>query len=91
MKSASLFLIGEHDFRNFCKMDVGNGVVEFRRRIIDVQIEAVNDEKDGGYSMYKFKLVGQAFLWVNLKLIKIMNHLRFKDILFFLYSTRFVA
>ncbi len=64
MKLASQSLIGEHDFRNFCKMDVGNGVVEFKRRIMDVQIEIIGDGEADGYSMCRLKLIGQAFLWV---------------------------
>ena len=31
MCEAASKLIGEHDFRNLCKMDVGNGVVNFKR------------------------------------------------------------
>lgn len=50
MKSASQLLIGTHDFRNFCKMDVGNGVVEFTRNIFDIQIESlVNSNTDGNF------------------------------------------
>ena len=68
MKIASQDLIGEHDFRNFCKMDVGNGVVKFHRRIIDVQIEPVDDKIDS-YSMIRLKLIGQAFLWHQVRCI----------------------
>lgn len=32
-------LIGEHDFRNLCKMDVANGVVAYRRRITAVTLK----------------------------------------------------
>nr|CAG4634860.1 EOG090X083V [Alona affinis] len=65
MKVASQSLIGEHDFRNLCKMDVGNGVVQFTRRIIDIQIEAIDEDTTSSYAMYRLKLVGQAFLWVR--------------------------
>lgn len=68
MRHASQHLIGEHDFRNFCKMDVGNGVVKFHRRIIDIHIDALDDKADG-YSMYRLKLVGQAFLWHQVRCI----------------------
>nr|CAG4643292.1 EOG090X083V [Ilyocryptus agilis] len=68
MRTASQFLIGEHDFRNFCKMDVGNGVVQFRRRIHDIQIEAIDGRGDS-YSMYRLKLVGEAFLWHQVRCI----------------------
>nr|CAG4641791.1 EOG090X083V [Eurycercus lamellatus] len=68
MKIASQSLIGEHDFRNFCKMDVGNGVVQFHRRIIEIKIEALDGGEDG-YSMYRLKLIGQAFLWHQVRCI----------------------
>ena len=44
MSEAADKLIGEHDFRNFCKMDVGNGVVNYMRRIVKADI-AVMDER----------------------------------------------
>jgi len=31
MEQAGQKLLGPHDFRNFCKMDVGNGVVNYFR------------------------------------------------------------
>ena len=34
-------LIGEHDFRNLCKMDVGNGVTSFRRRILHTEVSVL--------------------------------------------------
>ncbi|KAK3855446.1 hypothetical protein Pcinc_038153 [Petrolisthes cinctipes] len=30
MREAAQYLVGQHDFRNFCKMDVANGVVSFQ-------------------------------------------------------------
>lgn len=68
MKDAAQHLIGEHDFRNFCKMDVGNGVVKFNRRIMDIQIDSVEETIDN-YSMFRLKLVGQAFLWHQVRCI----------------------
>ena len=46
MRTAGALLVGSHDFRNFCKMDVGNGVVEFIRRLDAVYVEelAAHDE-----------------------------------------------
>lgn len=65
---AAQYLIGEHDFRNFCKMDVGNGVIKFHRRIIDIQIEAI-DNSANSYSMIRLELKGQAFLWHQVRCI----------------------
>ena len=39
MRTAGALLVGSHDFRNFCKMDVGNAVVEFIRRLDAVYVE----------------------------------------------------
>lgn len=41
MAESSQKLIGEHDFRNFCKLDVSNGVVSCRRKILSVDIMVV--------------------------------------------------
>lgn len=38
MTEAASCLIGENDFRNLCKMDVGNGVVAFRRYVKSARI-----------------------------------------------------
>lgn len=42
MLEACRHLIGSHDFRHLCKMDVGNGVLEFIRRIMNVDIVPVD-------------------------------------------------
>lgn len=38
MNEGAQYLVGYHDYRNFCKMDVGNGVVNFCRRILSIHI-----------------------------------------------------
>ena len=38
MHEAASALIGEHDFRNLCKMDVGNGVITYQRHITAVNL-----------------------------------------------------
>jgi tRNA U38,U39,U40 pseudouridine synthase TruA len=42
---AGAYLVGEHDFRNFCKMDVGNGVVNYHRRITSVTSNVIQTDK----------------------------------------------
>ena len=42
MNEGGSFLLGEHDFRNFCKMDVANGVTNYHRRISFVKTEVLN-------------------------------------------------
>lgn len=41
-------MIGHHDFRNFCKMDVGNGVVNFERNIDSISIDILGSSSEGG-------------------------------------------
>lgn len=75
MHAAATKLIGEHDFRNFCKMDV-TSVQSFRRLVQDARILEVGDwqwavDTHGGglpTSVPKQRLCclqiqGQAFLW----------------------------
>lgn len=47
MQNASQKLLGVHDFRNFCKMDVGNGVTEFIRNIFEIKIEPLSNDLEG--------------------------------------------
>lgn len=44
MNEACLHLVGSHDFRNFCKMDVSNGVVQYIRNIQSIEIELLQEE-----------------------------------------------
>ncbi|GFO26242.1 tRNA pseudouridine synthase [Plakobranchus ocellatus] len=68
MRNAAQKLIGEHDFRNLCKMDIGNGVVNFTRKIFKADITALDNVTDG-YSMCELTVVGQAFLWHQIRCI----------------------
>jgi hypothetical protein len=34
MNAAAALFVGEHDFRNFCRVDVRAGITNFRRRMI---------------------------------------------------------
>jgi len=43
MNTAGQCLIGEKDYRNFCKMDVANGVIKYVRRILSVDIRSTSD------------------------------------------------
>ncbi|CAH1772759.1 unnamed protein product [Owenia fusiformis] len=71
MRVAGQKLVGTHDFRNLCKMDVGNGVVTFMRRIMSVNIEEEDPSPTrlDGYRMCTLTVVGQAFLWHQIRCI----------------------
>lgn len=63
MHTAGQLLLGEHDYRNFCKMDVANGVVNYFRNIRQVTAEALEDNSDSPYDMCVLTIKGKAFLW----------------------------
>ena len=67
-------LVGEHDFRNFCKMDVAHGVTNYHRRIFSVDAEAL--EKGAGanddsspFDLCVLTIKGKAFLWHQIRCI----------------------
>lgn len=63
-------IIGAHDFRHLCKMDVGNGVTEFIRNVHNASIEPVDTKDcDNPTSMYALVIEGNAFLWHQIRCI----------------------
>jgi len=76
MNTAAKKLEGQHDFRNFCKMDVANGVTQFERNItsfvvrrlesnqsVPKGLEDNNKVSNDGYEMCEATISGSAFLW----------------------------
>lgn len=51
MKEACKLLVGVHDFRNFCKMDVQHGVTNYMRRLYSVEIKLVTKSESEDYDM----------------------------------------
>ncbi|CAE7584422.1 PUS3, partial [Symbiodinium microadriaticum] len=70
MQRGALLLVGDHDFRNICKMDMAN-VSNFRREIFYAQIKPFQDPSGRGGSdeggdneaVYFLEIRGVAFLW----------------------------
>jgi tRNA pseudouridine38/39 synthase len=56
MQQGADLLVGEHDFRNFCKLDGSKQIENHSRRVVKAYFEHV----DG---MIIFNLIGTAFLW----------------------------
>jgi len=54
MDKAVKYTIGNYDFRNICKMDVANGIVNFRRTVIGakVSISAQSTDKRTGKLLF---------------------------------------
>lgn len=63
MKQAASYLIGYHDFRNICKLDVAN-VSNFKREIFSAEIICYNENaSDPTRSVWMLEIKGVAFLW----------------------------
>ncbi|XP_016146857.1 tRNA pseudouridine(38/39) synthase-like isoform X2 [Sinocyclocheilus grahami] len=57
---------GTHDFRNICKMDVGNGVLQFQRTILSASIQPVQPNPtcpNDPHQLHVFQVKGLAFLY----------------------------
>ncbi|KAM5245721.1 tRNA pseudouridine(38/39) synthase [Ctenodactylus gundi] len=68
MNYAAQKLVGTHDFRNLCKMDVANGVINFQRTILSAQVQLVGQSIGEGrwqepFQLCQFEVTGQAFLY----------------------------
>ncbi|XP_022768000.1 tRNA pseudouridine(38/39) synthase isoform X2 [Durio zibethinus] len=61
MENAGKKFIGEHDFRNFCKMDAAN-VHNYRRCVTLFEISSSNIRLEGN-QLCAIKVKGSAFLW----------------------------
>ncbi|KAK7435910.1 pseudouridine synthase deg1 [Stygiomarasmius scandens] len=60
MQDAASRLLGEHDFRNLCKLDPGKQITIFTRKILHAEIVPV---ENGSPGMYVLNLIGTAFLY----------------------------
>lgn len=76
MRDAARRLLGEHDFRNLCKIDASKQITNYRRRIDGVSIDRVSShwpssssavtnepQGEGQEPMYVLNLRGTAFLY----------------------------
>ncbi|PKU31541.1 trna pseudouridine(38 39) synthase [Limosa lapponica baueri] len=67
MDAAAQRYVGTHDFRNLCKMDVANGVVNFQRTILSAGVTWVERGGETGpqdpFRLCQFEVTGQAFLY----------------------------
>lgn len=64
MRKAARYFLGEHDFRNFCKLDVQKQITNFRRRIDKADIVPYEGVPINSNSkMWMLELHGTAFLW----------------------------
>lgn len=59
MDKAVKYTIGEHDFRNICKMDVANGVVNYARKVIDAKVSMYRRNLRNKSGEYYFSIYNQ--------------------------------
>jgi tRNA pseudouridine38/39 synthase len=57
MNQAAQFYIGEHDFSNFCKIDVSKESERYERTVMEADVSYLNE------SFAVFHVKGKAFLW----------------------------
>ncbi|XP_020548060.1 tRNA pseudouridine(38/39) synthase isoform X2 [Sesamum indicum] len=65
METAGKKFIGEHDFRNFCKMDAAN-VHNYMRHITSFEIFSCNERFEDD-ELWAVKIKGSAFLWHQIR------------------------
>ncbi|XP_075420231.1 tRNA pseudouridine(38/39) synthase [Tenrec ecaudatus] len=68
MNYAAQKYVGTHDFRNLCKMDVANGVINFQRTILSAEVQLMSQNlSEAGwqepFQLCQFEVTGQAFLY----------------------------
>jgi tRNA pseudouridine38/39 synthase len=61
MREACALLVGEHDFRNMCKIDPCKQITSYKRRVLSAQINELHPEE--GSDLFVLDLVGTAFLY----------------------------
>lgn len=71
MQEACVYLIGTHDFRNLCKMDVANGIVNFTRTIFSAEIKVAqkNHEAIDEFDMLYLEIKASSFLYHMIRCI----------------------
>ena len=82
MQEAAQLLVGKHDFRNFCKMNVIS-VKNFEREILSFEVRPASlavregerarsslpSQEEEGRAMYMFEVKGRAFLWHQVRMM----------------------
>ncbi|XP_031840437.2 tRNA pseudouridine(38/39) synthase [Nomia melanderi] len=69
MNKAIKYTIGEHDFRNICKMDVANGVINYKRTVLDAKVflHTSNFRNVSAYDICEMNIKSHAFLWHQIR------------------------
>lgn len=62
MREAALKLEGEHDFRNFCKLDNAS-LRDFNRHIHKIRIRSLDSESPDAFKLCELSITAKSFLW----------------------------
>ncbi|OXC68251.1 tRNA pseudouridine(38-40) synthase [Cryptococcus neoformans] len=62
MRQGAQLLLGEHDYRNFCKLDGSKQIENHTRGVLKAWFEG-GESQGVGEGMMVFNLIGTAFLW----------------------------
>ncbi|KAI8333012.1 pseudouridine synthase [Blakeslea trispora] len=63
MRLAASYMIGKHDFRNFCRLDPSKNISSYERNILSLDINCIKDD------LYEVQIKGTAFLWHQVRCI----------------------
>ena len=69
MQKAADYLVGDHDFRNFCKLDKNKLETNYVRTVESVRIVKFLDGYESGRNVYELKITSTAFLWHQIRCI----------------------
>lgn len=72
MREGASYMLGDHDFRNFCKLDPSKNITNYVRTILSLDIRPVanTQEKIGpNVDFWEVELKGTAFLWHQVRCI----------------------
>ncbi|ORY98598.1 pseudouridine synthase [Syncephalastrum racemosum] len=69
MRLAGQRMLGEHDFRNFCKLDPSKNITNYKRTILSLEIRQVAQPEVAGGAFCEVELKGTAFLWHQVRCI----------------------
>lgn len=65
MREAARFMMGSHDFRNFCRLDPSKNITNYERTVVSLNIKPAVGSND----FYQVELKGTAFLWHQVRCI----------------------
>ncbi|KAL7309590.1 pseudouridine synthase deg1 [Mucor circinelloides] len=67
MRKAASFMMGPHDFRNFCRLDPSKNITNYERTVVSLDIKPAVSNGDDEF--YQVELKGTAFLWHQVRCI----------------------